>query len=112
MKSKTILFLLFAFIMMTSAAIAVQVKGAKDMLLFGGKTGSVPFPHHRHQIVLSDCNNCHTLFPQSAGAIKAYQLQKKLKKKQVMNQCKSCHKKRENSGQKAGPVKCKGCHKK
>lgn len=112
MKSKTILFLLFGFIVMTSAAIALQEKGAKDMVLFGGKTGSVPFPHHRHQIVLNDCNTCHTLFPQSSGAIKAYYSQKKLKKKQVMNQCKSCHKKWANSGQKAGPVKCKGCHKK
>ena len=112
MKSKTILFLLLGFIVMTSAAIAVQVKGPKDMVLLGGKMGSVFFPHHRHQLGLNDCNKCHSLFPQIPGAIKAYQLQKKLKKKQVMNQCKRCHKERSDSGQKAGPVKCKGCHKK
>lgn len=91
--------------------LAQQNLGAPDMVLSGGQTGEVPFPHHRHQLKLRQCKPCHDLFPQSPGAIKALQNQGKLKRKQVMNsQCVSCHRQNEKAGQKTGPVTCKSCH--
>ena len=67
-------------------------KGAEQMDLFGGTRGKVPFPHHQHQKNLGDCNACHDVFPQTAGAIESMKAQGKLKQKQVMNkQCIKCH---------------------
>ena len=92
---------------------AAEVKnGAKEMILFGGSLGNISFPHYRHQTVLVDCNRCHNLFPQTAGAIQDLNRQDKLKKKDVMNQCTNCHKELAASYKKSGPVKCKECHKK
>jgi len=112
-KTFIYIFLLIGAITTGVAFTAVdQNKGAKKMVIFGGKLGNVTFPHLRHQTVLDDCNKCHNLIPQSAGSIQAKQKQNILKKKQVMNQCRQCHREMAKSQQKAGPIKCKECHQK
>ncbi|MEW6673811.1 MAG: cytochrome c3 family protein [Thermodesulfobacteriota bacterium] len=110
---KIILFPLM-FILATGVAIgAAEVKnGAKEIELSGGSLGNVSFPHRRHQEALDNCNNCHNLFPQTAGAIQELINQEKLKKKDVMNQCTKCHKELASFEKKGGPVKCKDCHQK
>jgi hypothetical protein len=91
---------------------AVENMGRENMVLFGGASGEVPFPHHRHQAALKDCNLCHSLFPQVSGSIERLKAEGKLKKKQAMGQCQTCHRNRAAQGQKAGPVRCRDCHKK
>jgi cytochrome c-type protein NrfB len=83
-----------------------QNKGAADMMLQGGKPGDVPFAHHLHQSNLGNCDLCHNLFPQAKGSIDKLKAEGKLKKKEVMDQCRDCHK------EKQGPIKCSECHKK
>ena len=61
-----------------------QNRGAEMLTLFGGKTGSVSFPHHQHQETLKDCNTCHNVFAQESGVIEEMKSQKKLAKKQVI----------------------------
>jgi len=95
-----------------TAAMASENKGAEQMVLKGGKSGKVSFPHAAHQSTLKDCTVCHGLFPQQPGAIEALKKQGKLKKKQVMKQCTVCHRKTAKAGQKAGPTRCKTCHQK
>jgi hypothetical protein len=86
-------------------------KGAAEMVLEGGTSGSVAFPHQRHQDKLTDCNVCHAAFPQKAGSIEALKAQGKLAKKQIMNeQCTKCHKEKRQAGEKAGPTTCTTCH--
>jgi hypothetical protein len=87
-----------------------QNKGASDIVLNGGKSGNVPFPHHRHQEVVADCNACHELFPQQSGVIDELKATKKLQKKTVMNNCQKCHRKTKKAGMKSGPIGCKKCH--
>jgi hypothetical protein len=88
-----------------------QNKGAADMILEGGTSGKVAFPHHRHQQALGDCNICHAAFPQKAGAIEDLKAQGKLARKQIMNeQCTQCHKEKKRDGVKAGPTTCTACH--
>jgi hypothetical protein len=87
-----------------------QPRGADDMVLEGGSTGRVPFPHHRHQDALGDCMACHTLFPQEAGSIETLKAEGKLGKKAVMNACSKCHRSLAKSGQASGPTGCKQCH--
>ncbi len=88
-------------------------KGRQAIILDGGKTGSVPFDHHRHQEVVKDCMVCHQDFAQKEGALNDAKAAKTLKKKQVMNQtCISCHKAKKKAGEQHGPVSCKACHKK
>ena len=85
--------------------------GAKDMVLEGGSTGNVPFPHHRHQKALnSDCQSCHKLFPQEKDVIVKLKQENVLKKKAVMNNCQSCHRDLASQGKATGPTKCKACH--
>lgn len=85
--------------------------GAKDMELYGGERGKVPFPHHKHQIVLEDCDICHSLFPQKAGGIAELIQKGDLKIKQVMNDhCKKCHREKKKAGEKTGPITCSKCH--
>jgi hypothetical protein len=86
-------------------------KGAAEIVLEGGTSGSVAFPHQRHQEKLTDCNICHAAFPQKAGSIEALKAQGKLAKKQIMNeQCTKCHKEKRQAGEKAGPTTCTTCH--
>lgn len=94
-------------LMMTAQA---ENKGAAEIVLNGGKTGNVPFPHHRHQSVLADCNACHDLFPQQQGVIHALKSENKMKSKTVMNNCQKCHRQTAKEGKKSGPVSCKQCH--
>jgi len=86
--------------------------GAETMVLKGGKLGDVSFPHKLHQDKLKDCEVCHKLFPKEAGAIEKLIAAGTLKKKEVMNNCKSCHKETKDKGQTAGPTSCKACHNK
>ena len=93
------------------SAAAVVNKGAEQITLDGGSRGVVPFPHHRHQTQLNDCNACHALFPQEQGGILRLKQEGKLVKKQVMNKhCIKCHKSTKKAGNKSGPTTCSTCH--
>lgn len=83
--------------------------GAAEMVLYGGKTGDVPFNHQRHQKDL-ECSACHGLFPQEAGVIEARKADGRLAKKKVMKQCQICHRRKARAGEPTGPVTCKKCH--
>lgn len=90
---------------------AVQNGGAEQISLEGGSRGVVPFPHHRHQNTLQDCNVCHNLFPQEKGGIERLKSEGKLVKKQVMNKhCIKCHKNLKRQGSPTGPTTCAKCH--
>ena len=111
MKARTIVAILIIIIFTGALAVAVENQGAKDIKLDGGKKGGIDFPHHLHQNAIGDCNACHNVFPQTAGIIKDLKIQKKLKKKQVMNKtCIKCHKEKKKAGEKTGPTKCSQCH--
>lgn len=121
MKIRTLLLLgavilIAGMLFFTAGSIAlsdapVENKGAAEIKLAGGKRGPVPFPHHRHQDKLGDCDICHSVFPQEAGIIERLKAQGKLKKKHVMNKlCNKCHKQKKRKGIKAGPTTCKNCH--
>jgi DNA-directed RNA polymerase subunit M/transcription elongation factor TFIIS len=110
-KAKVVAGLFISLMVIVAVVLAVENKGAKDITLAGGKSGTVLFPHHRHQDVLVDCKICHSVFPQKAGIIEELKAQGKLKKKQVMNKlCTKCHKQNKRAGEKGGPVTCKTCH--
>ena len=91
---------------------ASSEKGAETMALKGGSRGDILFPHGKHQGVTVDCLPCHGLFPKKSESIGTMQTEGKLKKREVMNMCKGCHKELKNEGGKAGPTSCNGCHKK
>ena len=111
MKAKVVAGLIIGLMVIVGVSQAVEDKGAKDITLAGGKSGNVPFPHHRHQEVIIDCKVCHSVFPQKAGVIEELKAEGKLKKKQVMNKlCTKCHKQKKRAGEKGGPVTCKTCH--
>ncbi len=94
-------------------AFAEQDKGAADIVLEGGRTGDVPFPHHQHQQALKDCDICHQSFAQESGAIQKAIADGELKEKQVMNkQCVKCHREKKKAGEKGGPISCSKCHSK
>ena len=111
MKARIIMSIIVTIIFACATAVAVENQGAKDITLDGGKKGNVNFPHHLHQNAIGSCNACHDLFPKTAGTIKDFKEQGKLKKMQVMNKiCIECHKLKEKAGEKAGPTKCAQCH--
>ncbi|MDY6791859.1 MAG: cytochrome c3 family protein [Thermodesulfobacteriota bacterium] len=111
MKARTVVMIVMIILYTVALAVAMQNQGAKDITLDGGKKGAVGFPHHLHQNAISDCNACHGVFPQTAGIIKELKIQKKLKKKQVMNKtCIKCHREKKKAGEKTGPTKCSQCH--
>jgi hypothetical protein len=90
---------------------ADEIGGAAEMVLPGGKTGGVPFPHRQHQQTVGDCMACHDLFPQETGAISDAIDAGRLKKKQVMNQkCTMCHRQLKREKKPSGPTSCKQCH--
>jgi uncharacterized membrane protein len=94
-----------------TSGFATENKGAAEIELPGGTRGAVPFPHHRHQDKLGDCEICHSVFPQKAGIIEALKAEGKLKKKEVMNkQCTGCHRQKKKEGIKTGPTTCAKCH--
>ena len=111
--NRKLFFLLTAALMLVSSIVfAEQNKGAADIRIFAGDKGDVPFPHLKHQTALVDCNKCHNLFPQTTASIQEYQKNGKLKKKQVMDQCRECHRIMAEAGQKTGPTSCAKCHQK
>lgn len=88
-----------------------QNTGAAEIVIDGGTSGNVTFPHQRHQAKLGDCTICHSAFPQKARAIEDLKAQGKLAKKQVMNeQCIKCHREKKQAGEKTGPTSCTTCH--
>ena len=94
-----------------TSGVATQNRGAAEINLPGGTRGLVPFPHHRHQDKLGDCEICHSVFPQKAGIIGELKAQGKLKKMHVMNTlCIKCHRQKKIEGVKAGPTTCTKCH--
>jgi cytochrome c-type protein NrfB len=102
-----------ALIVMSVAwtAFAVQNDGPEQIALKGGNRGVVPFPHHRHQNALRDCNICHSLFPMKQGAIERLKAEGKLVKQQVMKKhCIKCHKTLKRQGSPSGPTTCAKCH--
>jgi hypothetical protein len=102
---------LLAIVPWTFAAAPAPNPGAVELVLKGGDSGDVPFPHRRHQERLLDCTVCHSVFPQKAGAIEELKSQGKLQKKEVMNtQCTKCHKERRRGGETTGPTTCTSCH--
>ena len=110
MKSKLLVIFIIGIIIAPLLVVAAQDRGAKEILLSGGKKGDAPFPHSIHQVVLQDCTKCHNLFPQEPGSIEELKANKKLETKQVMKQCKNCHKAKKKAGEKTGPIGCKACH--
>jgi len=110
MKGKLTIIFIIGIIIAPLLVVAAQNRGAENMLLFGGKKGDVPFPHNTHQVALQDCTKCHNLFTQKPGAIEKLKADKKLKAKQIMKQCRNCHKAKKKAGEKAGPIGCKACH--
>ncbi|MBW1962209.1 MAG: cytochrome c3 family protein [Deltaproteobacteria bacterium] len=107
-----LLFVLAGIVAGIAVTEAGENKGAEIIVLRGGRSGRVTFPHATHQKVLKDCKLCHHLFPQKQGAIKDLKKQGKLKKKAVMRNCMRCHRKTAKTGRKSGPVRCKTCHRK
>lgn len=104
-----ILFFIAGSVALISAS--AENKGGSEIKLPGGTRGPVPFPHHRHQNVLADCQICHSLYPQKPGIIEVFKDRGKLKKKQVMNkQCTQCHRQKKQEGMKTGPITCATCH--
>ena len=86
-------------------------RGAAQIVLPGGSSGNVPFPHHRHQENQADCMTCHELFPQEPGSVEQLKSEGKLQAKQVMNKlCVKCHRELKRANQPSGPVTCKTCH--
>ena len=112
MKTKKIILLIIAITLPAAISIAQQKIGAADITINGGSIGNILFPHRIHQGVISDCDSCHNLFPQVQGSIDDLKSSGKMKKQQVMNQCRKCHNKMANDGEKTGPTNCGGCHKK
>ena len=112
MKIKISVIFTTAIILAPLLLFATQNRGAENMLLFGGSKGDIPFPHSIHQATPVNCDKCHNLFPQGAGTIEKLKANKKLETKQVMKQCRNCHKAKKEAGEKAGPIGCKACHSK
>lgn len=46
---------------------AIEDRGAEIILIYGGKSRDVHFPHYKHQIALDNCDICHNLFPKKLG---------------------------------------------
>ena len=120
MKAKAVALLMAGIMLAFFAGLTVaeenkdeKNKGADKIQLFGGKKGNIPFPHHKHQESLKDCNICHADFPQKAGSIEKLKAEGKLEKKQIMNKhCTACHKKMKREEKKTGPTTCSKCHQK
>ncbi len=113
MQAKTIIIAAVCFFLAVATSVAVQNTGEANLVLDGGKTGSVAFPHKAHQDNLKDCNVCHDTFPQEKGSIDKLKAEGKLKQKQVMNtQCLKCHRDNKKAGKPSGPTGCTSCHSK
>jgi len=86
-------------------------QGPQQIVIDGGSSGKVPFPHSQHQAAIKDCNVCHSVFPREPDAINKLKAAGKLKPKKVMNlQCIKCHRAEKKSGKPHGPLTCNTCH--
>lgn len=112
MKTALFLTIMLAMFLVASAAVSDQNKGAATIVIRGGSNGNVSFPHQEHQNALGNCNLCHSLFPQNSGSIEKLKTEGRLKKKEVMEKCRTCHRQKADKGEEAGPTSCKGCHQK
>ena len=111
MKFKLSVSVILVILFAAAVVVAVQEKGAEDIVLDSGSRGTVDFPHNLHQSALGDCSVCHSIFPKEKGGIKDLIDQGKLKKKQVMyKSCMKCHRDLKNADKKSGPVSCSKCH--
>ena len=86
-------------------------KGPENMVLHGGRFGDVLFAHQKHHTAVGDCNACHNLFPKEKNSISQLKAKGKLRNREVMGQCTSCHFVKSKTGEKSGPTSCGGCHK-
>jgi cytochrome c-type protein NrfB len=113
MKVKVVFIAATSIFFFFSTGFSEQNQGAENIILEGGESGVVSFPHKIHQDVLKDCNICHELFNQEIGNIEKLKAEDKLKAKQVMNtQCLKCHRDNRKAGKSSGPVSCTTCHSK
>ncbi len=113
MKSASVLALVLVSIVCSAAVLAVELNQSVDeMVLKGGRFGNVPFGHKTHHAAINDCTMCHDLFPKARGSIARLKSEGRLYRRQVMNQCTSCHFDRAKKGKKTGPTRCGGCHRK
>jgi hypothetical protein len=111
MRAKIIFIVFMSILIFFSTAISEQNFGAENIILEGGQSGVVPFPHKMHQDTLKDCNICHELFDQEIGSIEKLKDEDKLRAKQVMNtQCLKCHRDTKKAGKASGPISCATCH--
>jgi hypothetical protein len=111
MRTKVILIATMGILLILATAFSGQKSGAENILLDGGDSGAVPFPHKKHQDSLKDCNICHELFEQEIGSIEKLKAADMLKAKQVMNtQCLKCHRDTKKAGNPSGPISCATCH--
>ncbi len=104
-KISIVLGIFFVYVLLVAAS-----SKDENIIIKNDKKGNIPFPHVRHQEVLVDCNICHSMFEQKPDAISLSIAQGKLKKKQVMKNCRSCHKSMKKEEKKTGPTKCSACH--
>lgn len=113
MKSRVVLVVVLSIVVFISYAFSEQKTGAENIILEGGDSGMVPFPHKIHQDNLKDCNICHELFGQELGIIEKLKSDERLKAKQIMNmQCLKCHRDTKRAGKASGPTSCATCHSK
>lgn len=111
MKRRAIAVLAILALFVAGVLWAGENPGELNITLSGGKKADVPFPHKMHQNGLKDCAKCHSLFPREKGVIEKLKSENGLKSKEVMNQCRGCHKEMKKAGKSHGPVSCRGCHK-
>ena len=111
MQRNPCVILLAAAILLICGMATAANRGPATIDVDGGSRGKVPFPHAQHQDRLTDCNVCHSAFPQETAAISKMKTKGSLKPKQVMNtQCIKCHKAEKKAGKPHGPLTCSECH--
>ena len=111
MKVKVIFIATISIMLILSTAFSEENPGAEHIILEGGDSGVVRFPHKMHQDSLKNCGICHELFDQELGSIEKLKVEDKLKAKQIMNtQCLKCHRDTKKAGKSSGPTSCTTCH--
>lgn len=101
------------FFFIVGSVFSDQVKSSVPVIeLSGGAKGDITFPHEIHQKALTDCQICHSIYPQKIKGISASIKSGKMEKKQAMGECIKCHRTNIAENKKTGPVSCGECHKK
>jgi len=113
MKRTVIGVLAVCAVLLGNQAFSEQGKDIKAVIeLPAGNKGDVTFPHVKHHKVVPDCQTCHAMYPQKTSGISNDIKAGKLKKKQAMGHCLSCHRANKAENKKSGPTSCNECHKK